>query len=407
VIAVGSHLRTRNSRMSWCAAVTWPNAECLLHPTAPAQAADTLDVFADDLGVVTFVAVHAAFGDLITSLSLDCHDVSGKTATYVVDLTASATFKPLPQIPSASWPANSLLPALIDPMKYSAAQLISAGYGLRPDPSETPSAYKHWLQAVSQTTRRVLSPGHPTKIASNSTQTDPNWSGPVVPCTGIIGQRGCDKLQGSFMGTTVPSVAFDTNGGVGIWGGLGGASGDVALIQSGFQIQPNATNTAMIEFAWKEYWSGNGFGGPGYATEWNLNNVTPGDYIYSEAWACDSAGNVNSSGGYGCFWVYDYTAAWVVSCTTPFGTPCYSLTAINTFTGATAEAIIEKNWPNLSNTGTVDMSLSYLDSRGVWLDFANSRSTALYNIINGSGQILEQWSALNQTDVTMQWVRAN
>lgn len=384
----------------------WPDAQCSLHPSGSTDPADALDVFADDLGVVTFVAAHAILGDAITSLSLDCQDTTGRTSSYILDLTSDATFQPVSGIPSAQWPANSVLPPLTDPTQFSDGQLIAAGYGLRPDPTQTPKAYAMWLKAVSQTTRRVLNNGHETKIKSGATQDSFNWSGAAVPCTGITGRSGCSTLQATYMGTTVPTVSFVASSGASIWGGLGGWNGDVALIQDGFQIQTNSTNTAMIQYAWKEYWSGNGVGGSGYATEISLGNVSPGDYIYAEAWACDSSGSVNSGGGYGCFYFDDYTQSWSVTCDTP-SSSCASLAAINSFTGATAEAIEENNQSILSDTGTNTMYLVYMDSYGDWLDFAYNSSHFPIDMVDGSYNLMEEWTGLTADTVTLQWVAGN
>lgn len=82
----------------------WPGADCSLHPTPSFAASDTLDVFADELGMVSFVAAQAIPGDAIESLSLDCHDVSGRTATYVLDLTSTKTFDAPAPIPPSQWP---------------------------------------------------------------------------------------------------------------------------------------------------------------------------------------------------------------------------------------------------------------------------------------------------------------
>jgi hypothetical protein len=50
--------------------MTWANANCALYPSNNAQ--DTLNIFADDLGVAQFVAIHANSGDYTTELTLAC-----------------------------------------------------------------------------------------------------------------------------------------------------------------------------------------------------------------------------------------------------------------------------------------------------------------------------------------------
>ena len=84
-------------------------------------------------------------------------------------------------------------------------------------------------------------------------------------------------------------------------------------------------------------------------------NVSPGDLIRVEVWACDSNSNLNYNGGYGCYWVYDFNGG-TVSQT--------KLGQINPFVGRSAEFIAEDNSPNnaCNASGTYTKFSSVLNS---------------------------------------------
>ncbi len=79
-------------------------------------------------------------------------------------------------------------------------------------------------------------------------------------------------------------------------------------------------------------------------------------WIYSQEWYCDSAGNANINGGYGCTFLFDENTGAIQNCTAANGSPCQSVPALplrsvnpkatNCMTpGGAAEFIIENTSP--------------------------------------------------------------
>ena len=81
-------------------------------------------------------------------LTLECTDANAQAKTYSVDLRSEETFKPRPF--DGSRTSLAVRPALTgDPRRFTQEELLSAGYGLRPDPTQNPDAYQRWLAAAS------------------------------------------------------------------------------------------------------------------------------------------------------------------------------------------------------------------------------------------------------------------
>ena len=112
-------------------------------------------MFTDDDGYARFHAVRATASDAVQRLALDCTDSAGKSYSYSVDLTSDDTFAPRPL--NLANERGTDRPALKgDPLSYSQSELIQAGYGLRPDPTDT-AAYARWLAAASTPGRMLES----------------------------------------------------------------------------------------------------------------------------------------------------------------------------------------------------------------------------------------------------------
>jgi hypothetical protein len=124
-----------------------PGLQCSLC-AAGSTAADRLPVFSDADGYVRFLAVRAVPGDAVQKLALDCKDATGKTSSYTADLASDSTFAPRP-LNLADEPGTDRPALKGDPLGYTQAELVAAGYGLRPDPVKDAAAYAQWLEAAS------------------------------------------------------------------------------------------------------------------------------------------------------------------------------------------------------------------------------------------------------------------
>ncbi len=161
--------------------LTWPGAKCDLQPVGSGD--QSVPVIADDLGVAQFGAVPAGPNSTVTALSLACHDDTGRTQSYAIDLTSSATFQALRA--SATTPdPKSVRPALTgDPASYSQQELVSGGYGVRPDPVAAPESYNRWLEVATKPIRLANQASVPMRGHGAGTIIDgppPGWSGAML-----------------------------------------------------------------------------------------------------------------------------------------------------------------------------------------------------------------------------------
>jgi hypothetical protein len=336
-----------------------PGLECKLYsPSAPSR---TITVFSDHDGYVRFHAVHATPSDAVQALNLDCSDSAGKAFSYSVDLTSDETFVPRP-LNLANEPGKDR-PALTgDPLSYSDSELIQAGYAPRPDPQDK-AAYGRWLEAA-KLPGRMLYAKRPTRFSATvTTTTAAPWSGAALG-----GSPNYVSTEATFNVPKLLPGADETLGTESaIWNGLGGFGTGSGLIQGGVGI--STTASAASYNTWREYCCGdpdsNGYGG----------NFTPnpGDSIYSVQWYCDSKGNININGGYGCSHLHDLTSGAIFDCSSATGSPCWSVKALtlcsvkkvtNCMTvGTNAEFIIENQsgqltpketqWTPFSGTVTI------------------------------------------------------
>jgi hypothetical protein len=394
---------------------TWPNARCLLIvPNGPDAAQPPLPVFADDLGVAQFGAIHAARGDIVTNVELSCEDSGGsRRQVYTVDLTAASAFDP---IPASALPAPpKLRPALTgDPMSYSQNWLVQNGYGFRPNPNTSPDAYQAWLKVATQVARVATPPGAPLPGHANAVTDQPLPNGPGWAGGMLLDNPGQPDFEGAEFDFTIPRATVTPGcSAAAIWGGLGGWL-NADLIQTGVQLFGNGT--VVTYNSWYEYWSGAGVGGNCYQNECSLGvNVAPGNQIIASTWACDSSGNFSYSGGYGCFQLQNQSESppVIVNCTTPSGA-CPSLAQINTYVGASAEAIVEDNGPNnfcgvngtFTNFGTVSDGRFFAnDTTGNTRDWATDGTNNQVTVINASGQTLATATLTSAQATAIQWVQ--
>jgi hypothetical protein len=340
-----------------------PGLQCKIH-SAGGVPSTAITVFTDDDGYARFHAVRTTANDPAHSLTADCWNSAGKSFSYSVDLSAEDTFTPRPL--DLAKERGTDRPALKgDPLSYTQAELIQGNYGLRPDPKDT-DAYARWLAAATNpgrmleakrprpfhTEKRKLSAQRPAsdsetdataqlkapgaKNTINQT-TWPWWVG-----SALLGAPTYVANEATFnVPTAIPSGDETWGTAISIWNGVEGSS--PALIQGGVDIQTNYTTAAYN--TWREYCCGaadsNGYGG--------AFTPNPGDSIYSQEWYCDSQGNPNPNGGYGCTYLYDYTTSATLSCVSANGSPCWSVKAPSSWTsfGTDADFVIEDQTPQL------------------------------------------------------------
>src|ERR1035441_704596 len=321
-----------------------PGLKCQLYPTGRDPSAG-LTVFTDDDAYARFHAVQATAGDAVQRLTLDCTDSEGRFSSYPVDLTAADTF--VPRVLNLANERGSDRPALTgDPIGYTQLDLIEGGYGLRPDAGRDPAAYSRWLAAASLP-GRLLEAKPPSSTSHTVTNTTAApWTGSVI--TGAPNYIG---VEGNFnVPTAVGRGDETTTTEIAIWNGLGGFGTGSGLIQGGVEVQ--TIGVVSLYGSFREYCCGdthsNGYGGAFVPN--------PGDTIYSQEWYCDSKGNLNLNGGYGCTHLHDLKTGAILNCTSATGSPCWSVPALplcsvspgtpNCMTlGLAAESIIELQGP--------------------------------------------------------------
>jgi hypothetical protein len=308
-----------------------PGLQCLIYPESGSPSAG-LSVFTDDDGYARFHAVRQTAADKVQRLTLDCKDSAGRPSVFSVDLTSDETFDPRPL--NLANERGIDRPALTgDPLSYSQAELIQAGYGLRPDPENDATAYSRWLDAAVQP-GRMLGAKRPSSHSHTVTkETAPAWVGSVLG-----GSPNYISIEGNFnVPKAVPGGDETVGTELSIWNGLGGFKTGSGLIQAGVNLE---TSPFVATYgSWREFCCGPGGNSNGYGGAFTPN---PGDKIFDQNWYCDSKGNANISGGYGCSYLKDLTTGAILNCVSPTGSPCWSAKVHSGMTlGVDAEFIIE------------------------------------------------------------------
>jgi hypothetical protein len=352
--SAGPSLQTRSFAAASIRAL--PGLQCTIHPAGSAPSAG-VSVFTNDDGYARFYAVKMTAGDAVKQLTMDCTDAAGKPSSYSIDLTSDETFAPNPL--NLANERGTDRPALRgDPLSFTESQLLDAGYGLRPDPIRTPSAYAAWLTAASkpgrllQTTNSsvilhdsMFPPRLPQKVPLTPQDVGVSRGGPWYGAV-LTGAPNYVYTYATFnIPAAIPGGDQTTNTAIYIWNGLGG-NGNSGLIQFFVWIQ-TSTMAASYSTA-REYCCND------HQFTANGANVapSPGDLVLDEAWYCDANGTQNINGGYGCAYFDDLTSGAIVSCTSSQGQPCSSVKALPLCTtdptlpncmvlGESAEFIIE------------------------------------------------------------------
>jgi hypothetical protein len=363
-----------------------PGMDCKLH-AGNGSVNDDLALRTDPDGYARFLAVRGD-RDAAHPLSLTCTLGTEIARSYPVDLRSAALFQPNPI--SLEQQGGSERPALKgDPMQFTAAQLIDGGYGIRPDPTTAPAAFKQWLEAASISARsgpvQAVVPrtthtiplqltgilkkvplngpiGATASVHTITNGTQPWWVGTV-----LTGAADYVSSQATFTVPTVfPGAVGTTNTEMAIWNGLGGFSTGSGLIQGGVILR--TTPTVAVYSTLREYCCGD--------TNENDSGIQaftphPGDKIFSEEWYCDKDGNENVNGGFGCTLIVDITTNAVLNCSKSTGSPCASVKAsAGMVFGKSAEFIIENQSPQVGSSTlfpvfhpTVDMAGSAFSTK--------------------------------------------
>ncbi len=316
-----------------------PGLKCQVYATG-SDSAKALTIYTDDDGYARFHAVHGA-----GMLTLDCTDrATGKFSIYTADLTSDATFAPNPV--DLSKERGKDRPALKgDPMSFTSAELLAAGYGLRPDPKDA-KAYAHWLAVASKPARMLSAKRDSPQTHTVTTATGTAWVGSL-----LTGNQTYLATAAYFnVPTAIPGGNETSNTKITIWNGVGGYAapvlGEGGLIQGGVVIA-TSTNVASY-FSFREYCCGDP-DSDGFKGAFVPN---PGDRIFSQEWYCDPQGNIDINGGYGCTYLQDETTGAVLNCTSATDTLCWSVQAMPLCSanpnvpncmilGTTAEFVIE------------------------------------------------------------------
>jgi len=379
-----------------------PGLQCKVYENG-VEASKGIPLVTDDDGYARFHAVRAGSGDAVKSLKLDCTDSAGKATTHTVDLTSAETFAPHPvNLSNERGIDRRALKG--DPRSYTQQQLIDQGYGLRPDPEKDSAAYAQWLE-VTRKPGRMLVAKRPSMHSHTVTSSQaPWWVG-----SAITGEPSYVSTQAVFnVPKGIPGGDGTTTTEIAIWNGLGGFGTGSGLIQGGVNVE--TTPSAAGYGTWREYCCGdpdsNGYGGAFVPN--------PGDQIYSEEWYCDSQGNLNLNGGYGCTYLFDENTGAILSCTKAGGSPCWSVKASSGMTlGKAAEFIIENQSPQVSSSSTaftdftpaVTMSGSaYSTKTNVYSQTISTDSNVnlLTDFTNTTSHIVVQLADSNQTVFSME-----
>ncbi len=294
-----------------------PGLTCKLHEAGGVVSAG-LPVFTDADGYARFLAVRVKPGEGHARYVLDCADAAGKSSAYPVDLSAEGTFAPHP-IDLSKEPGVDRPALKGDPLSYSTLELIQKGYGVRPDPKKNPAAYARWLDAASKPVR-LLAADKPLLHKHNTVTSsqDGLFTGSVLD-----GSSKYSWIEATFNAPTAVHGGDETTATeISAWVGLAGNNpAPGGLIQGGLFISTTPTTASYSSF--REYCCGD----PNHVNYGSSFSPSPGAKIYAQAWYCNSKGQTDLNGGYGCVLVQDMNSGAALSCTSPNGSPCASVKA--------------------------------------------------------------------------------
>ena len=348
--------------------MTEPGAACDLHATGVNDPSYTLRLNANLEGYVRFHFTPMP-GTQDAYLQLDCATQQSVTthplhlriaASPTADMPAPLAFVPLPA-------GSRIRPALTDEAarQLSDEDIVAQGYPPRPNPAESQEAYARWLVRVSRPIS-ILPPHfaqrsdvlHSPRISTAGPNTSENWSGFVAQSSpgsyrmvggewnvpAVTGEA--DIVYESRLITILPGPPTYSA----LWVGLDGNTTN-DLVQAGTEQDARFLllfGTATNYYAWTEVY--------GLQSITEAFSVSPGDGIDVTVYVGDSKGNVNPSGDYAWFNVYDADAGMGGNISTKMGSG-YG------FNGNSAEWIMERpyitslgTYPELANYATCEMT---------------------------------------------------
>jgi hypothetical protein len=336
-------------------------SNCILHPEGNKDPKESIPVNADEDGVARFLAVRPKLPNSVARLALDCTDANKRTKTYSVDLRSEATFKPRPF--DASRTTLAVRPALTgDPRHFTPEELVTAGYGLRPDPTEHPDAYQRWLAAASvpvhklRTDRtlvpflisrqRFLKRSDQAPVLNAKVYKTPSsgWTGAILK--GSYQKKATSDETISYGASSatvvVPNVTPGPTASMTIWNGLDNV----------FQAIIDVSSTGTAAYFGIHRQSFDPHNPKGIDTQGTRFTPSPGDLISIEEWYCNAKGGLDLNGGYECTNMVDITQHAQWECDKAQSSDCqsYKLAASdlgNGKLGYQTEFIIEDDTPEV------------------------------------------------------------
>lgn len=280
-----------------------PSADCALTNADVAVTPENVqELSSDSLGRVRFFVDPGTTNGEPINLLLSCQTDDGSASTTPIELDVGDNPNVEDEVLNVP---GTPRPALTgDPMSYTQAQLVAAGFPPRPDPTQAPDDYNRWLALASQPALRSTS--KPVTTHRSNASTSSTYSG--------LSTSSALAFERASAGWTVPAVVGENNlpncngsitSGSSIWPGLWGAAGTNGLIQDGTAqyvttYDGRCTIVSTWSYvAWVEYYP---------YSQVNVFNVNPGDSVFAEAWSGDSSCNLTTTGAYGCFYIQDYTS---------------------------------------------------------------------------------------------------
>jgi hypothetical protein len=288
------------------------DSNCILHPEGNQDPNESIHVYADEDGVARFLAVRPQLPSSVERLALDCTNASKRTMTYSVDLRSEVTFKPRPF--DASRTTLAVRPALNgDPRRFTQEELVRAGYGLRPDPTQNPDAYQRWLAAASVPVYKLRSdqtlvwfPISRQRYLGQAVdppesvhkKTSVGWTGVILYGSFQKKATSAETISyGSSSATlVVPKLTPGPTASATIWNGLDNV----------FQAIVDVNTTATVASFGIHHQTFDKHSGH---TDTAGTRFTPatGDHISIEEWYCNAKGDLNLNGGYECTNMVDIT----------------------------------------------------------------------------------------------------
>jgi hypothetical protein len=379
--------------------------DCVLHPKDNPDTSQSISLRSDADGVARFLVVRPTLPGSVDQLALDCTDSYGNANTFLVDLRSEETFVQRPFDPSH---ANlAFRPGFAgDPLSFTQDELVEAGYGLRPDPTENPDGYRTWLAAVSvpayklraapraSSAPRSSRPAAPVNVSADNTDSfEPEavslspsnyWTGALL--SGSYKKNATSAKTYSYavnqaqfvVPTITPDVSSTKSTALTIWNGLDNVFQAI--------VDVNASPTAGNYAIHRQNFYNNLPKGTNIDEQGVDFTPNSGDKIVSEEWYCNALGHLKMGGGYGCSFMIDETQNIEWECDQSNSSDCESYPIkpeflANGALGQTAEFIIE------DDTGEVGGNCpSKTDCYKEWVDISPVTMTGNALVVQGTKQ---------------------